>query len=111
MTTESGWEPKTLLIGFAFVILAGFIFWVLPDLVGPQNNRQTQVDINPARCGHANGCHEAGADSHRQSQDHRRAGRSTCRNLSSQTHRTRRFGPCTLGPKRPCSNQPRGDGG
>ena len=45
---KSGWEPKTLLIGFALVILAGFIFWVLPDLVGPQNNRQTQVDINPA---------------------------------------------------------------
>ena len=45
---KSGWEPKTLLIGFALVILAGFIFWVLPDIVGPQNNRQTQVDINPA---------------------------------------------------------------
>ena len=44
----AGWEPKTLLIGFALVILASFIFWVLPDLVGPQNNRQTQVDINPA---------------------------------------------------------------
>ena len=48
---KSGWEPKTLLIGFALVILAGFIFWVLPDLVGPQNNRQTQVDINPAAAG------------------------------------------------------------
>ena len=47
MTTESGWEPKTLLIGFALVILAGFVFWVLPDLVRSQNHRQPQVDIKP----------------------------------------------------------------
>jgi tetratricopeptide (TPR) repeat protein len=43
----SGWEPKTLLIGFALTILAGFVFWVLPDLVGSQNTRQTQIDTIP----------------------------------------------------------------
>ena len=43
----AGWEPKTLLIGFALIILAGFVFWVLPDLVSSQNTRQTQIDTNP----------------------------------------------------------------
>ena len=44
---KSDWEPKTLLIGFALIILAGFVFWVLPDLVSSQNTRQTQIDTNP----------------------------------------------------------------
>lgn len=44
MPPASGWEPKTLLIGFALMILAGFVFWVLPDLVRSPNKVQSQVD-------------------------------------------------------------------
>ena len=45
---KSDWEPKTLLIGFALVILAGFVFWVLPDLVRSQNDLQAPGDKNLA---------------------------------------------------------------
>lgn len=39
---QSPWEPKTLLIGFALIILAGFVFWVLPDLIRSTDNAQTR---------------------------------------------------------------------
>ena len=45
---KSGWEPKTLLTGFGLVILAGFVFWVLPDLVRTQNQAQPQLNPTPA---------------------------------------------------------------
>lgn len=48
LPAQSSWQPKSLLIGFALIILAGFVFWILPDLVRSQNTKPIQTDTNNA---------------------------------------------------------------